>query len=649
MEEIPVKNDAPLYNSRIVNNYYELIKKKYSYINTTELLQYAKMTPYEVVDPGHWFTQEQIELFHERLSQIACNESIAREAGRHSASPGALGVLKHYLLGFLGPVKVYELIGKMAEKFTRSATFESKKLASNRFEIIVTPNEGVLERPFMCENRKGFFESITLAFTNKLPILEHPECVFAGGEKCRYIISWETTTLALWEKIRNLGIGITLICNLILIVLKQWDTVTITIPISIIMGLSLALISERKANAESKSSLSNFQDSLDNYIEQIDINYNNAVVTNEIGQVLSGKTNIDDILKGVVQVFQKRLNYDRGLVLLANEEKTQLEFRTAFGYGKDQVELYTYLFDEKKTFNLDKAESKGPLVVSFREQKPFLINSIDAIEDDLSQQSLIFMKKLGTQSFICCPIVCDEESRGILAVDNLTTKRPLIQSDVSLIMGIASVIGISIRNVELLEASERQFTSILQVLAASIDARDPLTAGHSEKVTEYSIGICNEMGLSREYCEMVRVAALLHDYGKIGVPDSILKKTGTLTETEREIIETHAGRTREILEQVNFEGLFCQVPEIAGCHHEKMDGTGYPLGLIGEAIPLGSRIIAVADFFEAITSMRHYRDPMPIERAVGLIKELNGNSFDENVVEAFLSYLKDQQPIRKVA
>jgi len=73
------------------------------------------------------------------------------------------------------------------------------------------------------------------------------------------------------------------------------------------------------------------------------------------------------------------------------------------------------------------------------------------------------------------------------------------------------------------------------------------------------------------------------------------------------------------------------------------------LGLIGEAIPLGSRIIAVADFFEAITSMRHYRDPMPIERAVGLIKELNGNSFDENVVEAFLSYLKDQQPIRKVA
>ena len=98
----------------------------------------------------------------------------------------------------------------------------------------------------------------------------------------------------------------------------------------------------------------------------------------------------------------------------------------------------------------------------------------------------------------------------------------------SLLMGITPFIGISIQNVKLMSARVEQFKSTLQVLAASIDARDPLTAGHSEKVTEYAIGICQEMGLSQEFTEMIRVAALLHEYGKRGVPDSILKKEGRL-------------------------------------------------------------------------------------------------------------------------
>ena len=207
-------------------------------------------------------------------------------------------------------------------------------------------------------------------------------------------------------------------------------------------------------------------------------------------------------------------------------------------------------------------------------------------------------------------------------------------------MGIASVIGISIRNAQLMEDRERQYRSILQVLAASIDARDPLTAGHSEKVTEYSLGICNEMGLDRDYREMIRVAALLHDYGKLGVPDSILKKPGRLTTDEYDIVKTHAQKTREILEEVNFEGILSQVPEIAGAHHEKLDGSGYPDGLQGEEIPLGAKIIAVADFFEAITAMRHYRGPMPVEKALGLLNKESEKHFDPEIVAAFIRFFE---------
>jgi len=214
----------------------------------------------------------------------------------------------------------------------------------------------------------------------------------------------------------------------------------------------------------------------------------------------------------------------------------------------------------------------------------------------------------------------------------------------SLLMGIASVIAVSIRSAELIDARMRQFNSILQVMAASIDARDSLTAGHSEKVTEYALGICGELGLSSDYREMIRVASLLHDYGKLGIPDAILKKDGILTADEYEIVKTHSAKTREILAQINFEGIYCEVPEIAGAHHEKIDGSGYPKGLKGDEIPFGAKIIAVADYFEAITAERHYRAPMAIDTAFALLREEIGRHFESRLVEALIGYFVKSRP-----
>ena len=197
-------------------------------------------------------------------------------------------------------------------------------------------------------------------------------------------------------------------------------------------------------------------------------------------------------------------------------------------------------------------------------------------------------------------------------------------------------IGISVHNALLTEERERQFRSILRALAASIDARDNLTAGHSERVTEYAMAICGEMGLPRELTEVIRVASQLHDYGKIGIKDSILKKNGPLTGKEREEIKTHAVKTQDILERINFNGAYQQVPFMAGAHHERLDGTGYPRGLKGEEIPLGARIIATADFFEAITAKRHYHEHQSLEEAVETLKREGGHHLDESVIQALL-------------
>jgi len=630
-------NDKPLYNSRIIDTYIKFIKRHYSYVNIGDLLDYAKMKAYEVADQGHWFTQEQIDLFYEKLVKITGNEKIAREAGRYAASPDALGVMRQYALGLVGPSSAFALLKQATANFVKSSTYESRKLASDKVEITVTPKEGIEEKLFQCENRIGFFEAIVMMFNYKLHNIQHTECIFKGGKVCRYVIEWENTASAVWKKIRNTVIALTIIAYLVLFIFLQ-DYLSITfLAISASIVLLISIISENREKRDLNVAIDNVRNSTNELLDQITVNYNNTIVTNEIGQAISRQTNIDDIISNVIQILEKRLDYDRGLILLANHEKTRLVFRSGFGYTEEQSATL-----HKTLFHLDRPESKGVFVISFRGQKPFLINDFNDIESNLSQHSLAFAKKMGTQSFICCPIICDEESIGILAVDNVRSKKPLIQSDMSLLMGIAHVIGISIRNADLLEARVTQFKSMLQALAASIDARDNLTAGHSAKVTEFSIGICEELGMTAEYREMIRVASLLHDYGKIGVPDAILKKPGRLTTEEHDIVKTHSAKTREILEQINFEGIYREVPQIAGSHHEKIDGTGYPNGLKGKEIPLGAKIIAVADFFEAITSKRHYRDPMPLDVALQLLQDGIGKHFEKKIVVAFMRYLEKE-------
>ncbi len=628
-----------LYNSRIINTYIKLIQKRYPFVDISDLLNYSNMELYQVDDEGHWFTQEQADLFYERLLKATGNVSIAREAGRYAASPEAIGVMRQYILSQVDPATAYEMLGKATVNFTRSSIYEAKRISSNRVEIVVTPIEGVQEKPYQCENRIGYIDAVSLVFKHRLPRIEHTECMFRKGAVCRYIVSWQESRSAFWKKVRNYAaLGLCLLCLSLFPLLSSSALMHIVIAAAFCI-LVLSLYISQLHSTELSSAIENLKDSTDKLIEQIDTNYNSALLINEIGQVLSKQLDVDGILKNVIERFERLLDYDRGMFLLINEDKTLLSFRTGFGYSDDVLDIL-----RGASFHL-RPDSRGVFVIAVKERKPFLINDVDEISDELSPRSLEFARMIRSKSFICCPIVYEDESLGLIAVDNLKTKRPLLQSDISLLMGIAQEIGISLYNARLMESKLGQFQSILQALAASIDARDPLTAGHSERVTDYAAGICNEMGMSKEYCEMIRVASLLHDYGKIGIRDSILKKNGLLNPEERREIETHAEKTKSILEQISFEGYYRQVPEIAGSHHEKYDGTGYPKGLRGEEIPLGARIIAVADCFEAVTSKRHYRDPMPIEKAVEILNEQRGSHFDSNVVDAFLRFLKRKQQI----
>jgi hypothetical protein len=157
MPKSPITPDTPLYNSRIIDTYIKLLKRKYSFVDVDEVLEYAGMKAYEVADQGHWFSQTQIDRFHAILTQKTGNKDISREAGQYTASPEAMGVMRHYVLGLIGPAKVYERIGKESSRFTKSSIYETRRLSRNTIEIKVKPREGVQEKQFQCENRLGFW------------------------------------------------------------------------------------------------------------------------------------------------------------------------------------------------------------------------------------------------------------------------------------------------------------------------------------------------------------------------------------------------------------------------------------------------------------------------------------------------------------
>jgi len=645
---IPYADNVPLYNSRLIDTYVKYIETEYPQISVSEVLSYSNIKSYELADQGHWLTQKQVDRFYEKLVQLTGNEKIAREAGRYAASPDAMGIVRQHSLGLVGPANAFKLIGRTAPNLTKSAIYESQAIAPNKVRVSVTPRPGIKEQPFQCENRIGFWEALVMMLGNNMPKVEHPECIFKGNPKCTYIISWERPLSSTLKTIR-LYLAASSVAALGFASFQAPDIALRLLAPSVLFAFtSLSFFIEKTEKNEMLGNVSEIKDSSDQLLDQINRNYNNALMANEIGQAISSQTNfkhieqtigstsnIDDILKDVIQILHKRLDYDRGLILLTNKDRTALVFRAGYGYSEKHQDML-----KKTSFHLDNPHSKGMFVVSFHEQEPFLINDISEMENALSPRSRALAEALGVHSFICCPIICDGEAIGILAVDNIRSKRPLVHSDLTLLMGIAPVIGISIRNADLLNARRKQFHSILQVLAKSIDARDPMTAGHSEKVTEYALGICQELEQPKDFCEMIRVASLLHDYGKIAVPDAILKKPGRLSSEEYQIVKTHSQKTREILDQINFEGIYRFVPEVAAGHHEKLNGTGYPNGLKGDQIPLGSKIIAVADFFEAITAKRHYREPMPLKVAFQVLREESGAHFEEEIIEALIRFFE---------
>ncbi|WP_035395564.1 HD-GYP domain-containing protein [Exiguobacterium sp. OS-77] len=195
------------------------------------------------------------------------------------------------------------------------------------------------------------------------------------------------------------------------------------------------------------------------------------------------------------------------------------------------------------------------------------------------------------------------------------------------------------------EQNEQLLDSLFTLFAATLDARDPYTAGHSLRVAAYSVEIATAANLPHEQIELLRKSALLHDIGKIGIRDDVLLKEGRLTDEEFQIIQQHPVIGVHILSQVQLPKTLQPILPGVKYHHERYDGKGYPEGLVGEDIPLFGRIMAIADAYDAMTSDRPYRKGMPVEKALSILEEGMGTQWDATFTRLFLdlkrSLIKD--------
>lgn len=451
-------NDNPLYNSRIISTYIEFLKSDYPEININSILKEANIAHYQLEDEGHWFTQREVDTFYDLVFQKTKNQNIARDAGRYIAFSQTFGVIRQYAIGFLSPTIAYWMLEKLASSISRHTTLKTKKIGRNKVEIIALPKEGVKEKKYQCENRIGMLEALAKIFTQKYALIEQPECIHEGHHHCRYIVSWDMTSALIWKRIANYFSLIALLtCTGFYFVLPllQWIILALS---SIIISGVVFFASERMERNEFSENIESQSNAADLLINQINRHYNEAQLIQEIGQATSSIMDIEKLLTFIMDTLEKRLDFDRGIIMLANRDRTRLMYTAGYGYNPT---MENYL--KNIEFNLANPDSKGEFVKVFKIQKPVMIYDIKEIEQDLSQRTIKFVKKLGSQSFICVPIIYEGKSEGIMAVDNIGSKKPFDQSDLNLLLGIAPQIGISINNArsyQLIRDREESFRAL---------------------------------------------------------------------------------------------------------------------------------------------------------------------------------------------
>lgn len=345
----------------------------------------------------------------------------------------------------------------------------------------------------------------------------------------------------------------------------------------------------------------------------------------ELTALINSTLDTRQIRKRAIQAATKLLDAETGSLLLIDTDTGELFFEVVLG---DKGEIL-------KEIRLKKGEGIGGWVAEHGE--PALIQNVQSdprfFRDADSKSDFV------TRDMICVPLKTKDRILGVLQAINKKSGS-FSNDDMEILSALANQVAVAIENANLYQELKDTFYGTAQALAETIEKRDPYTGGHTKRVMNYSLAIGRVMGLDKTDLENLKLAAILHDIGKIGVRDSVLLKEGKLEPRELEVMRMHPSFGSDILGHV--KRLKEIIPGMRS-HHEKFDGSGYPDGLKGSSIPFIARIIAVADTFDAMTTDRPYRKALTTETAFDELKKCANRQFEPSVVEAFFKAYKEME------
>ena len=340
----------------------------------------------------------------------------------------------------------------------------------------------------------------------------------------------------------------------------------------------------------------------------------------QISHHLQQTLDIDVLIPLVLAEINRALRTEAESLWLLNPETDILACRFATGPEGEAIKRVTVPL------------GKGIVGISVAQQQSIVLP--DAQQDPRFYRAADQQTGFVTNSLLCVPLVVKGQAIGAIEAVNKRDGKLFNADDLDLLRSIADSAALAIENARLFTELAASYDSTLNALAAALDLRDRETEGHSRRVVEYTARLARQLGLEEPEIMEIGRGALIHDIGKIGVPDAILLKPSALEPDERLIIERHPQEGYDMLRGIPY---LKEEVKIVLAHQEAWDGTGYPYGLRGADIPLGARLFAVADTFDALTSHRPYRQSRPMDAACQVIAAEAGRQFDPAVVAAFLA------------
>jgi response regulator RpfG family c-di-GMP phosphodiesterase len=336
-----------------------------------------------------------------------------------------------------------------------------------------------------------------------------------------------------------------------------------------------------------------------------------------VGSAINSSLGLNPVLEMVMDSLIALMGAERGFLML-REPNGDLPVRVARGIDHDDL-------------NNEPFSISGTVVRQVAETGEAVLTTNAQDDPRFGEQMSVAAYRL--LSILCAPLKIKDKLIGVIYVDNRAHTGIFAAKDLELISAFANQAAVAIDNASLFEDLQTAYQATLEGWVRALDLRDKETEGHTQRVTVLTRRLAKEMGIGEDDMIHITRGALLHDVGKMAIPDGILLKPGALSAEERLLIQKHPDYAYEMLNPIKFLRPALDIPY---CHHEKWDGSGYPRGLKGEEIPLAARMFAIVDVWDALVSNRPYRAGLEPEDVRRRIREQSGTHFDPHVVDVFL-------------